>query len=47
MQEKHLVIISGNDSSLPKVSPPNTKITLIQTADRATDWQKKICRFLY
>lgn len=41
MQEKHLVIISGNDSSLPKVSPPNTKITLIQTADRATDWQKK------
>lgn len=36
----HLVIVSGNDSSLPVVQPPNTTITLIQTPDRATDFQR-------
>lgn len=41
MQEKHLVIISGNDSSLPNIYPPNTRITLIQTPDRATARQKE------
>jgi biotin carboxylase len=36
----HLVVISGNDSSLPLVRPPNTTITLVQTPDRATDFQR-------
>jgi biotin carboxylase len=36
----HLVVISGNDSSLPVVRPPNTTITLVQTPDRATDFQR-------
>lgn len=36
----HLVVISGNDSSLPLIPPPHTTITLIQTSDRATDFQR-------
>ncbi|MCP9271954.1 ATP-grasp domain-containing protein [Mycolicibacterium arenosum] len=36
----HLVIVTGNDSSLPVVAPPDTLITLIQTPDRATDFQR-------
>jgi biotin carboxylase len=36
----HIVVISGNDSSLPVVRPPHTTITLIQTPDRATDFQR-------
>lgn len=36
----HLVIVSGNDSSLPLVRPANTTITLVQTPDRATDFQR-------
>ena len=43
----HVVIISGNDSSLPIVRPPNTAITLIQTPDRATDFQRSaVDRFI-
>ena len=43
----HLVIISGNDSSLPLVRPPDTTITLIQTPDRATDFQRSaVDRFI-
>ena len=43
----HLVIISGNDSSLPVVQPPNTTITLVQTPDRATDFQRStVDRFI-
>jgi len=43
----HLVIISGNDSSLPVVRPPNTTITLVQTPDRATDFQRSsVDRFI-
>src|SRR4051794_8757905 len=43
----HLVVISGNDSSLPVVRPPNTTITLIQTPDRATDFQRStVDRFI-
>jgi biotin carboxylase len=38
----HLVVISGNDSSLPLVRPPATTITLIQTPDRATDFQRSM-----
>lgn len=41
MYEKHLVIISGNDSSLPKSYPLNTRITLIQTPDRGTVKQRE------
>lgn len=37
---RHLVIVTGNDSSLPVVQPPDTLITLIQTPDRATDFQR-------
>lgn len=37
---RHLVIITGNDSSLPVVPPPNTVITMVQTPDRATDFQR-------
>ncbi|MEO3756849.1 ATP-grasp domain-containing protein [Mycobacterium sp. B14F4] len=40
MTTSHLVVVSGNDSSLPVVRPPHTTITLIQTADRATDFQR-------
>ena len=36
----HLIIVSGNDSSLPVVRPPDTIITLVQTPDRATDFQR-------
>ena len=36
----HVVVISGNDSSLPLVRPPSTTITLVQTPDRATDFQR-------
>ncbi|RDH78074.1 ATP-grasp domain-containing protein [Mycolicibacterium moriokaense] len=36
----HLVIISGNDSSLPVVQPPDVTITMVQTPDRATDFQR-------
>ena len=43
----HLVVISGNDSSLPVVQPPNTTITLVQTPDRATDFQRSsVDRFI-
>ena len=43
----HLVVISGNDSSLPIVRPPNTTITLVQTPDRATDFQRStVDRFI-
>jgi biotin carboxylase len=43
----HVVIISGNDSGLPVVPPPNTTITLIQTPDRATDFQRSsVDRFI-
>ena len=43
----HLIIISGNDSSLPVVQPPNTTITLVQTPDRATDFQRStVDRFI-
>ncbi len=43
----HLVVISGNDSSLPLVRPPHTTITLIQTPDRATDFQRSaVDRFI-
>ncbi len=43
----HLVLISGNDSSLPVVRPPNTTITLVQTPDRATDFQRStVDRFI-
>jgi biotin carboxylase len=43
----HLVVISGNDSSLPIVRPPNTTITLIQAPDRATDFQRSsVDRFI-
>ena len=43
----HLVVISGNDSSLPLVRPTNTTITLIQTPDRATDVQRSsVDRFI-
>jgi biotin carboxylase len=43
----HLVVISGNDSSLPVVHPPNTTITLVQTPDRATDFQRSaVDRFI-
>ena len=43
----HLVVISGNDSSLPVVRPPNTTITLVQTPDRATDFQRStVDRFI-
>ena len=43
----HLVIISGNDSSLPVVPLPDTTITLIQTPDRATDFQRaSVDRFI-
>ena len=43
----HLVVISGNDSSLPVVRPPNTTITLVQTPDRATDLQRStVDRFI-
>jgi biotin carboxylase len=43
----HLVVISGNDSSLPLVRPTNTDITLIQTPDRATDFQRSsVDRFI-
>lgn len=37
---RHLVIISGNDSSLPVVPLPDTTVTLVQTPDRATDLQR-------
>ncbi|MBE7323086.1 ATP-grasp domain-containing protein [Nocardioides sp. Y6] len=37
---RHLVIISGNDSSLPIVPLPDTTVTLVQTPDRATDLQR-------
>ena len=47
MNTAHLVIISGNDSSLPLVRPPDTTITLIQTPDRATDFQRSaVDRFI-
>ena len=43
----HLVVISGNDSSLPVVKPPATTITLVQTPDRATDFQRSsVDRFI-
>ena len=43
----HLVIISGNDSSLPLARPADTTITLIQTPDRATDFQRSsVDRFI-
>ena len=43
----HLVIVSGNDSSLPVVRPPDTTITLVQTPDRATDFQRSaVDRFI-
>lgn len=43
----HLVVISGNDSSLPLVHPPDTNVTLIQTPDRATDFQRStVDRFI-
>jgi len=43
----HLVIVSGNDSSLPLVRPPDTTITLVQTPDRATDFQRSaVDRFI-
>ncbi|OBF29314.1 hypothetical protein A5724_25470 [Mycobacterium sp. ACS1612] len=43
----HVVIVSGNDSSLPIVRPANTVITLIQTPDRATDFQRNsVDRFI-
>ena len=43
----HLVVIGGNDSSLPLVRPTNTTITLIQTPDRATDFQRSsVDRFI-
>jgi biotin carboxylase len=42
-----MVIISGNDSSLAVVQPPDTTITLIQTPDRATDFQRSsVDRFI-
>ncbi|HET7668712.1 MAG TPA: ATP-grasp domain-containing protein [Mycobacterium sp.] len=44
---KHIVIISGNDSSLPVIRPPHTTITLVQTPDRATDFQRStVDRFI-
>lgn len=44
---RHLVIVTGNDSSLPVVPPPDTLITLIQTPDRATDVQRSaVHRFI-
>ena len=43
----HLVVISGNDSSVPLVRPPDTTITLVQTPDRATDFQRSaVDRFI-
>ncbi len=43
----HIVVISGNDSSLPVVRPPDTTITLVQTPDRATDFQRSaVDRFI-
>jgi biotin carboxylase len=43
----HLVVVSGNDSSLPVVRPPDTTITLVQTPDRATDFQRStVDRFI-
>ncbi|WP_160112743.1 acetyl-CoA carboxylase biotin carboxylase subunit family protein [Mycobacterium sp. 3519A] len=43
----HVVIVSGNDSSLPIVRPSDTVITLIQTPDRATDFQRRsVDRFI-
>ena len=47
MNTSHLVVISGNDSSLPLVPPPATTITLIQTPDRVTDFQRSaVDRFI-
>jgi len=47
MNTLHLVVISGNDSSLPVVRPPDTTISLIQTSDRATDFQRSaVDRFI-
>ena len=47
MNTSHLVVISGNDSSLPLVRPPDTTITLIQTPDRGTDFQRSaVDRFI-
>jgi len=43
----HLVIVSGNDSSIPVVRPSDTTITLVQTPDRATDFQRSaVDRFI-
>lgn len=39
---RHLVIVSGNDSSLPLVSPPDTTITLVQTEDRGSEFQESV-----
>src|SRR6478672_9623671 len=47
MNTSHLVVISGNDSSLPLVRPADTTITLVQTPDRATDFQRSaVDRFI-
>src|SRR5215212_3286273 len=47
MNTLHLVVISGNDSSIPVVRPPDTTITLVQTPDRATDFQRSaVDRFI-
>lgn len=41
MTTRHLVIVSGNDSSLPVVPPPHTVVTLVQTADRGSPKQEQ------
>lgn len=40
MTLRHLVVISGNDSSLPVVPPPSTTVTMVQTSDRGTSFQE-------